>query len=51
MKNRFKLEIKTNSEEIIKHILLEVDRVFDKYGAVISPKNKATKKLFEEYTE
>jgi len=49
--NKFVLEIKTNSDKVIEHIFLDYAKVFDKYGATLSPKNKATRKLLEDNSE
>jgi len=49
--NKFVLEIKTNSEKVIEHIFLDCAKVFDKYGATLSPKNKATRKLLDDNSE
>ena len=48
MKNKFKIEIRTNSEEVIKKIFLDLAKVFDKHGATLIPLNKDTKKLLKD---
>ena len=48
---KYKIEISTNSEKVIEHIFVNCAKVFDEYGATLSPKNKATKKLLEDNSE
>ena len=48
---KYVLEVITNSEKVIESIWLDLAEVMDKYGATISPKNRATKKLLEDNSE
>jgi len=49
--NKYKIQISTNSKEVIKAIFIGLANFFSKEGATISPLNKATKKLLEDNSE
>jgi len=51
MNHKYKIEISTDSEKVIEHIFLDCGKVFDEYGATLSPKNRATKKLLIDNSE
>jgi len=49
--NKYKIQISTNSEKVIEAVFLDLAKIFDKYGATLSPINKATRKLLEDNSE
>jgi len=49
--DKYKIQISTNSEKVIETIFLDLDKVFDKEGATLTPLNKKTKELLEENSE
>lgn len=45
---KYRIEISSDSKEVIEHIFVDLGSVFDKYGAKLKPLNKNTTKLLEE---
>lgn len=51
MKQKYKIEIKTNSEEVMKAVFFDLAKVYDEHGASLKPLNKETGKFLKENSE